>query len=111
MAIKETFQKYGLSLQELRGQGYDGAANISGHYNSGVQAMISEKNSKPIYMHCHTHILNLILVESCSKNDITCNFWGYIQSLHTFINGCTNCHSIFVNMQKTKQCSSKQTVH
>ena len=88
LAIKETFQKYGFSLQNLRGQGYDGAANMSGHY-SGVQAMISKENSKAIYMHCHAHILNLVLVESCSKNDITCNFFGDIQSLHTFINGST----------------------
>ena len=82
---------------------------MSGHY-SGVQAMISKENSKAIYMHCHAHILNLVLVESCSKNDITCNFIGDIQSLHTFINGSTKRHSIFVNMQKTEQCSSKQTV-
>ena len=45
LAIKETFQKYGLSLQDLRGQRYDGAANMSGHY-SGVQAMISRKTVK-----------------------------------------------------------------
>ena len=77
LPIKETFQKYGLSLQDLRGQGYDGAANTSGHY-SGIQAMTSKENSKAIYMYCHAHILNLVLVESCSKNDITCNFFGDI---------------------------------
>uniref|UniRef100_A0A1X7V699 TTF-type domain-containing protein n=1 Tax=Amphimedon queenslandica TaxID=400682 RepID=A0A1X7V699_AMPQE len=101
LATKETFQKYGLSLKDLRGQGYNGAANMSGHY-AGVQAMICKENSKAIYMHCHAHILNLVLVESCNKNNFTCNFFGDIQSVYTFINGNTKRHTIFIDMQKTE---------
>ena len=95
-AIKEIFEKHGLSLQNLRGQGYDGAANMSGHY-SGVQAMIRKENSKAIYMHCHVHILNLVIVETCSKNNIASNFFGTVQSLYNFIEGSTKRHGIFVD--------------
>ena len=109
LAIKEVFEKYGLSLHNLCGQGYDGAANMSSPY-SGVQAMIRKENNKAIYMHCHAHILNLVLVESCSKNTIACNFFGDVQSLYVFIEGSTKHHSIFVDMQKTELCSTKQPV-
>ena len=61
-------------------------------------------------MHCHAHILNLVLVESCSNNTIACNFFGDVQSLYVFIEGSTKRHSIFVDMQKTELCSTKQPV-
>ena len=78
LAIREVFRKHGLSFNNLRGQGYDGAANMCGQY-SGVQAMIRKENSKAIYTHCHAHILNLVIVESCSKNSIACYFFGTLQ--------------------------------
>ena len=105
MAIKEVFEKYGLSLHNLHGQGYDCAANMSGPY-SGVQAMIRKENNKAIYMHCHAHILNLVLVESCSKNTIACNFFGDVQfslkvvrSAIVFLLTCRNLNYALQNNQ------------
>ena len=64
-AISETLTNLGLSLNGLRGQGYDGASTMSGA-KSGVQARIREKQPKAIYTHCAGHSFNLAVLSSCS---------------------------------------------
>ncbi|KAB0802982.1 hypothetical protein PPYR_05168 [Photinus pyralis] len=44
------FEKNNLSVEKLRAQGYDGAANMSGIYN-GLQAKILEKQPNALYVH------------------------------------------------------------
>ena len=51
LAVEDMFEKYGLCFQNLRRQGYDGAANMSGQY-SCVQSRIAAKYSKALYVHC-----------------------------------------------------------
>lgn len=51
-AIKEMFHKYDFSLEDLRGQGYDGSASMSGQYPR-VQAIIGMEINKAVYIHCH----------------------------------------------------------
>ena len=55
----------GLSLSELRGQGYDGPSTMSGE-KSGAQRLIRNKQPKAIYTYCAGHSLNLAIVSSCS---------------------------------------------
>ena len=57
-------EKWGLDLQDCRGQGYDGASNMSGS-RGGVQAIIARQNPKAIYVHCNSHVLNLCIVKTC----------------------------------------------
>lgn len=64
-AIVNTLENLGLSLVNLRGQGYDGAANMS-REKSGVQKQIRDKQPKAMYTHCAGHTLNLAIVTSCS---------------------------------------------
>ena len=64
-AITETLTNLGLSLDGLRGQGYDGASTMSGA-KYGVQARIREKQRKSIYTHCAGHSFNLAVLSSCS---------------------------------------------
>ncbi|KAE9522524.1 hypothetical protein AGLY_017071 [Aphis glycines] len=54
--IREDFAV--ISINNLRGQGYDGSANMSGK-NNGAYALI--KNDQPLafYTHCFSHSLNL----------------------------------------------------
>ena len=49
-AIVSTLENLGLSLVNLRGQGYDGAANMNGE-KSGVQKLIRDKQPKAMYTH------------------------------------------------------------
>ena len=59
--LLETLKKpYGLEFKNCRGQGYDGASNISAP--GDVQGRLIAENPKAIYMHCNAHILNHCLM-------------------------------------------------
>ena len=67
----------GLDPMNMRGQGYDGAANMSG-WRRGVQAVIMAKNPLALYTHCSSHVLNLVIVKSCSIPEFR-NMFGVVQ--------------------------------
>lgn len=55
----------GLDIENIRGQGYDGASNMSSS-RVGLQTLIKEKAPLAIYTHCSGHCLNLVISHSCS---------------------------------------------
>ena len=61
--ILSTLSDYGLDTKYLVSQGYDGASVMSGKHH-GVQQRVKEVAPQAIYVHCHAHILNLVLVDS-----------------------------------------------
>ncbi|XP_060555075.1 zinc finger MYM-type protein 1-like [Ruditapes philippinarum] len=61
----------------MKGQGYDGAANMSGAYK-GVQARIRERIPDAVYSHCKAHCLNLTIVHSC-KVEFVRNMMDVVQ--------------------------------
>lgn len=81
--IKKELLSFGLNLKNLRGQGYDGAAAMSGAFN-GVQALISKEYPSAIYTHCLSHSLNLVLNDS-SKLQTVRNTIGTIREVSTFL--------------------------
>ena len=48
-----------LSIENLRGQSYDGSSNMSGRYN-GVQALICQEQPLAYYTHFTAHRVNLV---------------------------------------------------
>ena len=68
-SIIQSLEGFGLSLDGLRGQGYDGASTMSG-VKAGVQAKILEKQPKALYTHCAGHSINLAILNSCSVPSI-----------------------------------------
>ena len=52
-------------VTNMRGQGYDGASNMSSS-TSGVQARINEEAPLATYVHCDGHCLNLVISKSCA---------------------------------------------
>lgn len=50
-----------LSVQDIRGQGYDGASNMGGEWN-GLKALILKECPYAYYIHCWAHQLQLALV-------------------------------------------------
>ncbi len=60
--IFSTLSLFNLDLSSVVSQGYDGAAVMSGCV-SGVQTRIRELAPQAIYVHCHAHCLNLVLVD------------------------------------------------
>lgn len=53
--IIDNLQHFGIDTTYLRGQGYDGAASMSGKFN-GVQAHIKDTHPLAIYVHCSQHM-------------------------------------------------------
>ena len=54
--IQDKLRKYGLDMNKLRGQCYDGAGNMAG-YNTGVSSIISKKYPFALYFHSHRALL------------------------------------------------------
>ncbi|XP_078168487.1 uncharacterized protein LOC144562989 [Carex rostrata] len=60
-ALQGLFVKNGLTLSRLRGQGYDGASNMSREFND-LKTLIMKENGSAYYVHCWAHQLQLTLV-------------------------------------------------
>ena len=54
----------GLSMDDCRGQCYDGEGNMSGRLN-GASSLIRADFDKAIYVHCMNHRLNLCVADTC----------------------------------------------
>lgn len=82
--IVESLESWGLDTGNIRGQGFDGAANMSGK-NKGVQARIKKLNPKALYFHCAAHCLNLCIVKSCDVQNVK-NMFSTMKDLALFFN-------------------------
>jgi hypothetical protein len=98
--VMTVLEENGLKVEDIRGQGYDGAANISGGY-SGLQSRIKSHNEKALYVHCHAHCLNLVLVESAKSSQPFVRFFNLVESLYTFLARSPKRHAAFVTLQQT----------
>jgi len=58
----------GIDCSLMVGQGYDGAAAMSGRFN-GVQAYVRKNNDMAIYVHCASHS-NLATSDTCDLQSI-----------------------------------------
>lgn len=81
--IFKTIDDLGLNLNRCRGQGYDGAANMSGLY-SGVQKRLKDKEPTAEYIHCAAHNLNLTLNDASNNVVEVRNFYDLIQRIYVF---------------------------
>jgi hypothetical protein len=75
-------------ITKLRGQGYDGAANMSGSY-TGVQTRIREVAPDARYVHCANHRLNLVLNDSVKHVDEVSRFFNTLEELYVFFSAIT----------------------
>ncbi|XP_074378046.1 uncharacterized protein LOC141719568 [Apium graveolens] len=76
-AIDMLFSRHGLSLSQLRGQGYDGASNMSGKFN-GLKALILKENPLAYYVHCFTHQLQLVVVVVAKCSPAVSDFFYHL---------------------------------
>ncbi len=69
--ILDVLLRCNLNLDVCRGQGYDGAATMSG-IHAGVAANILRKQKKAYFVHCNAHSLDLAL-QDLAKQSIAIN--------------------------------------
>jgi len=79
-AIDSLFAKRGLSMKQLRGQGYDGANNMKGEFN-WLRSLILRENSSAYYIHCFAHQLQLVVVAVAKKQFEVGDFFDMISAL------------------------------
>ena len=96
--VQTVLMTFGLSIDDVVAQCYDGAANMRGIYK-GVAARVKRDDSKVIYVHCNGHILNLVLVDAAKAVATARNTFGTISELHDFMEASTKRHAVFQEMQ------------
>ncbi|XP_065678525.1 uncharacterized protein LOC124807359 [Hydra vulgaris] len=74
---------FGLDLKKCRGQGYNGASNMSIIY-SGVQTRRKEIEKNEIFNHCAAHNLNLVINHAMNGVPDISNCFSSIQEIYTF---------------------------
>ena len=82
--ITEFLESENLKISNLRGQCYDGAANMSGEI-SGLQTRIQKLEPRALYVHCSAHSLNLFLQDSLENIGEVKIVIGILKDLINFI--------------------------
>ena len=77
-AIQSLLVSHGLTITQIRGQGYDGASNMKGEIK-GLKTLIMKKSPSAYYVHCFAHQLQLVLV-AVAKGNNDC-VWFFLSSI------------------------------
>ena len=80
--ITDKLQLFGLDLNEWRGQGYNGAGNMSRHVN-GCAAVVSRDYPNALLIHCSSPCLNLCVL-SCTNVSAVSNMWSTLKEVCYF---------------------------
>ncbi|XP_065675806.1 uncharacterized protein LOC136092013 [Hydra vulgaris] len=109
--IDKNLENISLLIENIRGQSYDNAANMSGKY-SGLQARLKVINKYADFVTCAAHSLNLVGVEAVRKKDhshIDMESINYVISFYNndidagLINECTQIREYLQITNKEKQ--------
>ncbi|XP_074658629.1 52 kDa repressor of the inhibitor of the protein kinase-like [Tubulanus polymorphus] len=104
--IKKTLEAWGLSLENCRGQTYDGAGGMAGA-QSGCAARITADFPLAVYTHCYSHCLNLIL-NDCAKSTLVRNMVDCAEKVYKFFDNSPKRTDYLENVIKEVCPSTKQ---
>lgn len=96
--IKDVLGQLGLNISNCRGQGYNGASNMSSD-RVGVQALIRQDAPKAVYTHCSGHCLNLVIANSCAL-PVVCNTLDKMKATVKFFINSPKRESLLVEVAK-----------
>lgn len=85
-----------LDPENIVGQRYDGAGNMSGH-TKGAQARIVSRYPKAKYVHCKNHSLNLAIVHTC-KQRIVSNMFTVVREILYFLTSSLKCLQVYFDL-------------
>jgi len=80
--VEDVLIRFNLPMSNLRGQTYDGAANMAGPY-SGCQAVIASKQPLAVFVHCGSHSSNLVMQHTVACNPQLRDAIQWVQDLGT----------------------------
>ncbi|KAK5874574.1 hypothetical protein PBY51_019510 [Eleginops maclovinus] len=93
-----------LPLSCLRGQSYDGAANMAGGAK-GVQAVIKETQPLALYVHCGPHCINLVTQTACSTSTIMSDALDLVHKLGNLYHLSGKYKTIFKEVAQSEEGS------
>ena len=96
--VKDVINKLQLELQNIVGECFDGAINMSG-VNKGLSARMKECSPLAIYVPCYGHLLNLALQDTMTTVEPLRNTLGTIQSLYNFLEASPKRHALFGDIE------------
>lgn len=105
--IVQLIEDSGLSFDKCRGQGYDGAAVMSGVYG-GVQALIKEKQPKATYIHCAAHNLNLVIGDAVKCSLEIQSYFSILEEIYVFFGNSLPRWDILSNITEESQITLKR---
>ncbi|XP_004308301.1 PREDICTED: zinc finger MYM-type protein 1-like [Fragaria vesca subsp. vesca] len=97
-AVDELLSKHKLSISSLRGQGFDGASNMSGELN-GLKTFILKDNPTAFYVHCFAHQLQLALVTVAKKHSIVGAFFTSVANVVNIVSASSKRRDILREKQ------------
>ncbi|XP_078022986.1 zinc finger MYM-type protein 1-like [Epinephelus lanceolatus] len=97
-SIKSTLSQCNIDVKACIEQCYDGAAVMSGCH-SGVQQRLCQEVPQALYIHCHAHRVNLVLVDCVNNVKTAAEFFKTVQMLYNFFSGSA-VHDMFLKKQK-----------
>uniref|UniRef100_A0A2N9FSG3 HAT C-terminal dimerisation domain-containing protein n=1 Tax=Fagus sylvatica TaxID=28930 RepID=A0A2N9FSG3_FAGSY len=80
--ICNVLTRHNLQVENMRGQGYDGASNMRGAWN-GLQALFLKDCPYAYYVHCFAHQLQLALVAAAKDMP---DVWKFFSKLNSIVN-------------------------
>ncbi|XP_062100351.1 uncharacterized protein LOC133806242 [Humulus lupulus] len=101
IAIDKLFSKHGLSISKLRGQGYDGASNMSGEFN-GLKSIIMKENECAFFFHCFSHQLQLALMGVAKKHYLIGTFLTVLSNVVNVVGASSKRRDILREKQALK---------
>ncbi|KAI4965078.1 hypothetical protein ZWY2020_057526 [Hordeum vulgare] len=89
IALDGMLKSLGLSISNVRGQGYDGASNMRGQFHC-LQRRILDENPYAFYIHCFAHQLQLVVVSVAKCSSFVLDFFNYASMIVNTVNA--SCH-------------------
>ncbi|XP_073032478.1 uncharacterized protein [Primulina eburnea] len=90
--IRSILTQHKLLIENMRGQGYDGASNMRGEWN-GLQALFLKDCPFAYYIHCFAHRLQLTLVAAAKEVSDVWLFFSKLSSIVNFVGSSSKRHS------------------
>ena len=95
--VKKQIHMLELKTENIVGECFDGAANMSG-VHKGLAVRMKECSPLAVYVHCYGHLLNLALQDSMTCVEPVRNALGIVQKLYTVLEGSPKRHRIFQDL-------------
>jgi hypothetical protein len=107
--IQDVLLRLGLNINDCRGQCYDGASNMAGHF-SGVQARILALCPKALFVHCCAHSLNLAMQDATRTIPLVRDTLDYVKELNNIVRASAKRRVAFENI-RSKLASDNENLN